>query len=72
MGILVIKDTKVVQKQLHENAQVFPKGHTYYYLVNGWGVIQTEWHDKLNKSPLISNECCFLSFLLNYHNLMVA
>jgi hypothetical protein len=39
MGILIIKDIEIVQKQLHENAQVFPKGHTYYSLVSGWGVL---------------------------------
>jgi hypothetical protein len=42
MGILVIENTKIVHKQLHENAQIFPESHTYCYLVSGWGVLETK------------------------------
>jgi hypothetical protein len=60
MGISVTKNIEVIKKQLHENTQVFPKGHTYYFLVNGWGILQIEWHDNPNESPLIGNEYCFV------------
>jgi hypothetical protein len=66
MGISVTKDIEVVKKQFHENAQLFLKGHTYWSLVNGWGILQT------NKSPLIGNEYHFVPILRNYHKIMVA
>jgi hypothetical protein len=51
MGILVIEDIKVVREQLHENAQVFPESHTYYSLISGLDVFETERYDNLGKSP---------------------
>jgi hypothetical protein len=56
MGISITKDIEAIKKQLHENAQVFPKCHTYCFLVKGWGILQTEWHDNLDERPLIGNE----------------
>lgn len=72
LGILITKDIEIIQKYVHENAQISPKGHIYYFLINGWGIFQTEQHDNPYESPPIGDECCFVSIFPSYHNLMVA
>ncbi len=68
MGVHVVEHAEIIHEWFHEHSKIIFKNCIHHSLISWWNILEPKWHDYLNESSPIGDECNLIPIFNGDHD----